>query len=174
MLTLHYVLFSAGYLCFRDETSGMILDNFKTHFGDPFDLMLCLHLILYIPVEFTLTRYSIVKLFQYDEVDGKPLPAFWHVVLTCTLLYSCMVFELLLEAHGLSDGEAFGVILDFTGGVVGSTVSFILPAVLYLDECRSGGDQRYVIMSYLMLVFGLFILIAVPTTSIMALREGSY
>jgi solute carrier family 38 (sodium-coupled neutral amino acid transporter), member 11 len=36
----------AGYLSFRDNTSGMILDNFTTHFGDPFDLMLCLHLIL--------------------------------------------------------------------------------------------------------------------------------
>jgi len=36
----------AGYLSFRDETDGMILDNFTTHFGDPFDLMLCLHLIL--------------------------------------------------------------------------------------------------------------------------------
>jgi len=123
------------------------------------------------PVEFTIVRYSIVKLIQLNDDKERPLRAFWHVLLTCVLLYSCMVFELLLHATGLSNGEAFGVILDFTGGVVFSVVSFILPAALYLLDDSGTGDQQYKVPSYFMLAFGCFTFVAVPVASIMSLHS---
>lgn len=170
-ITMCVVMGLAGYLSFRGDTNGMILDNFTTHFGDPFDLMLVLHLILYMPVEFTIVRYSIVKLIQLHDEEEKPLRAFWHALLTCVLLYACMVFELLLHATGLSNGDAFGVILDFTGGVVFSIVSFILPALLYLLDDSDTSSKEYTIPCYCMLVFGCFTFVAVPVASILSLTN---
>ena len=41
--------FVAGYLSFRQKTDGEILENFsRGHFGDPFDVLLIVHLILYV------------------------------------------------------------------------------------------------------------------------------
>lgn len=123
------------------------------------------------PVEFTIVRYSIVKILQLNDAEEKPLRAHWHVVLTCVLLYACMVFELLLHATGLSNGQAFGVILDFTGGVVFSIISFILPALLYVMDDSGTGDKQYTVPAYFMLAFGCFTFIAVPVASVMTLTN---
>ena len=87
----------AGYLSFRSNTQGEILENFTTSFGDPFDIMLVLHIILYIPVDFVILRYSVVKLIQRNDEKEQPLSTIAHVFLTILILYLCMVFELLLR-----------------------------------------------------------------------------
>eukprot|EP01035_Chromulina_nebulosa_P017271 gene17271-22805_t len=52
----------AGYLSFKDLTDGIILDNFEGPQFDFFKVMVATHLILYIPVNFIIMRYSIIKL----------------------------------------------------------------------------------------------------------------
>ena len=59
----------AGYLSFREDTEGEILDNFP---GAPFDffkVMVTIHLILYVPVNFTITRHSLAKIL-YNRVHA--------------------------------------------------------------------------------------------------------
>lgn len=46
VLSQQYI--AAGYLSFRSETDGEILENFTGHFADPFDIMLIMHIILYV------------------------------------------------------------------------------------------------------------------------------
>ena len=72
---------------------------------------------------------------------------------------------LLLRSAGLSQGNAFGVVLDFTGGVAGSCTCFILPALCYL-KLMSRNDTYYY-ASIVMLIFGIIIAIDVPVLSVL-------
>ena len=59
-----------GYLVFLDDTQGEILDNFPESPYDFFKVMVTIHLILYIPVCFTVTRYSVVKIL-YNRANAQ-------------------------------------------------------------------------------------------------------
>ena len=43
-MSIYFVL--GGYLSFRDETKGVILDNFHQKYADLFKLLMVLHLCL--------------------------------------------------------------------------------------------------------------------------------
>lgn len=126
----------------------------------------------------------------------------------------CTVLVMLLQATGMSNGNVFGTILDFAGGIAFSCISFVLPAWLYIvmhynrfltdtdghtegsmssDDCRPfssissltvsdfgslWGKEKYKshaakdpyhFYCCLMLTFGIFTLIAVPTASVFSL-----
>jgi amino acid permease len=108
----------AGYLSFNNDTEGMILDNFNTHPYDFFKVMVVTHLILYIPVNFVIMRYSLVKVFM--ETRSELLPVFTHSVITIGLLAGVTAIVLLLLALGLASGVAFSLILNITGGIGGT------------------------------------------------------
>ena len=46
----------AGYFAFRSETDGEILNNFSGPVADFFKLLIVVHLILYIPIDFIILR----------------------------------------------------------------------------------------------------------------------
>jgi hypothetical protein len=79
--------------------------------------------------------------------------------IVCTTLVLCLRFS------GLSLGDAFGLILDFTGGVAGSMTSYVMPAAIYLKLMPKTAEYYY--PAVLMLIFGLFVMIMVPTVSIL-------
>ncbi len=107
----------AGYLSFGDKTEGMILDNFGQHGYDFFKVMVVTHLILYIPVNFVIMRYSIVKLAT--GMRSELLDPWSHSVLTIVLMAIVTTIVILLLGLGLASGEAFSLILNITGGIGG-------------------------------------------------------
>lgn len=107
----------AGYLSFGDETEGMILDNFHSHGYDFFKVMVVTHLILYIPVNFVIMRYSIVKMTT--GLRSELLSTTTHSILTIALLFLVTAIVIALYAAGLASGDAFSLILDLTGGIGG-------------------------------------------------------
>jgi len=104
-----------GYLSFADDTEGEILDNFPQHGYDVFKIMVVTHLILYIPVNFVIMRYSVVKVFM--NTRSELLPYTQHAVISLGLLSASTCVVIFLLAAGLSAGEAFSLILNITGGV---------------------------------------------------------
>ena len=74
----------AGYLSFGDQTQGMILDNFPQHGFDFFKVMVVTHLILYIPVNFVIMRYSLVKITT--GLKSENLSFIPHTILTIVML----------------------------------------------------------------------------------------
>lgn len=137
-------------------------------------------------MDFVILRYSVVKLMQHRRVE-KELPAVQHVLLTLLLLYgkpfelvwdivkvtitlACMIFVLLLRVGGLSKGQAFGVILDFAGGIAFSVISFIFPSLVYLKHYKDDGSKaEYYYNAWAMLVFGVFTFFVCPIMSILSL-----
>jgi len=106
-----------GYLSFGDDTEGEILDNFAQHGYDVFKLMVVIHLILYIPVNFVIMRYSIVKVFFQQR--SEQLPMVTHSVITLGLLAGTVAIVVLLLGLGLESGAAFSLLLNITGGIGG-------------------------------------------------------
>lgn len=76
------------------------------------------------------------------------------------------IIVLLLRYIGFSTGAAFGMILDFTGGVAGSITSFVLPALLYLKLMPRTASLFWPAAA--MLLFGIFVAITVPVASVLA------
>ncbi len=107
----------AGYLSFGSDTQGMILDNFPQHGYDVFKVMVVTHLILYIPVNFVIMRYSLVKITSGKR--SELLPFTTHTALTVGLLAFITGVVLIMLAEGLESGVAFSLILNITGGIGG-------------------------------------------------------
>lgn len=120
-----------GYLSFGSETEGMILDNFHSHGYDFFKVMVVTHLILYIPVNFVIMRYSLVKVFSGKKSENLDFTT--HTILTIGLLVIVTSIVLLLLFLGLASGEAFTLILDITGGIGGKFYQYFLFFSLYLQ-----------------------------------------
>jgi len=118
----------AGYLSFGGDTEGMILDNFPQHGYDFFKIMVVTHLILYIPVNFVIMRYSLVKMFT--GLRSEHLNVTTHTILTVGLLAAVTGIVILLLAVGLASGEAFSLILDITGGIGGKLHSSLFCDVI--------------------------------------------
>jgi amino acid permease len=107
----------AGYLSFGRDTEGMILDNFPQHGYDIFKIMVITHLILYIPVNFVIMRYSLVKITSGKR--SELLPFTTHTALTVGLLAFITGVVILLLVEGMASGVAFSLILNITGGIGG-------------------------------------------------------
>lgn len=106
-----------GYLSFGDDTEGEILDNFQQAGYDIFKVMVVIHLILYIPSNFVIMRYSVVKLFSGER--SELLPKTTHTLITIVLLAITVSTVVALLQMKLSSGLAFSLILNITGGIGG-------------------------------------------------------
>lgn len=153
----------AGYLSFRENTNGIILENFQGHQFDFFKVMVVLHLILYIPVDFVIMRYSIVKLILNKKSED--LSSILHIIITISLLCFTTSLICLLNAIGLASGDAFSLILDITGGISGSIISFIIPTLVYLKICDRKDNFYYPAM--ITLILGFLVIIASIVTTIL-------
>jgi len=157
-----------GYLSFANDTEGEILDNFPQHGYDVFKIMVVTHLILYIPVNFVIMRYSMVRLFL--NTRSELLPYTQHTVISLGLLAFVTIIVLLILAAGLGSGAAFSLILNLTGGIGGSLVTLILPAAIYLKVMpRESELYNHAIV---LLSLGFLVMIAVVVVTIIGLASG--
>lgn len=153
----------AGYASFKSGTVGIILDNFEGPKFDFFKVMVAGHLILYIPVNFVIMRYSIVKMTT--TVKSEQLPWHIHAILSVTMLAGTTGMVLIMNFVGLTSGDAFSLILDITGGIAGSLTSFVLPALIFLAVCDH--DDWLMWPARINLFLGVFIMMSVVITTAM-------
>jgi sodium-coupled neutral amino acid transporter 11 len=147
----------AGYASFRGNTDGIILDNFNGHQYDFFKIMIACHLIVYIPVNFVIFRYSLVKLCantKSEELDWKI-----HHTISLLLLGFTLFCTLIFYYAGFGSGVAFSLVLNITGGVAGSLTSFILPAAIFLQVCNDDHPLYY--WSFIVGILGIALMIVV-------------
>lgn len=149
----------AGYLSFRNCTGNNILDNFPQQRFDFFQVMICIHLILYIPVNFVIMRYSICKMALNKR--SETLPFALHTIITVGLLAFTTLISIFIGSGGLSS------VFNFTGGIGGSINCFILPALIYLKVMPKG--SRLTNAAYVILFIGIFIMFAVPIELIVSI-----
>ena len=129
--------------------------------------MVIVHLICYIPVDFVVMRYSVVKLAIGEEAES--LATVYHVTLTLFMLMITLAIVLSLLATGMASGEVFSLILNLTGGVAGAVSSFILPAAIYLKVMPTG--SQYYTIAKVLLLFGFALPILVLTGTIIAFTK---
>lgn len=157
----------------RDAVEGDILAVFETHAADPFKLLLVVHLILYIPVDFVVIRNSLNVFLSISEVDDHKQPegttacglefmrSNWvHFIVTVSILSSAVLVVLMLAYGGVSNASSFDKILNFTGSIAGGFISFVLPAALYLKVKGQNADNS--LKAQLLFAFGASIMIIVP------------
>jgi len=77
---------------------------------------------------------------------------------------------LVLSYAGITQGAAFGLILDFTGGIAGSCISFVMPAAMFLK--LTSKDHKLFVPSIFMLCFGIFVMVTVPVVTIINFVES--
>lgn len=153
----------AGYLSFKSSTDGIILDNFIGAQFDFFKVMVSVHLIFYIPVNFVIFRYSFLKLSLNKKSEELQLPL--HVIVTLSLLTFVTLFLFFLNSLGFTSGEAFSIILNITGGISGSITSFILPSWIFLTLPDTKNDFLYY-PAWIILILGICIMFGVVIISI--------
>ena len=81
-------------------------------------------------------RYSVVKLAW--DMKSEDLELKFHTLLSLGLLFVVTAFILMMLSIGLTSGQAFSLILNITGGIVGSFANFILPSAIYLKVMPAG------------------------------------
>ncbi len=138
--TMCAVMGLCGYLSFQSTTQQNILSNFTAHGFDFFKMMVVCHICAYIPVNFVIMRYSIVKLALDKKAEA--LSQRLHVAITVILLYFTVAFALGMIKAGLAAGDAYGLTLDITGGVGGSITGFIMPSAIYLKVMPEDAKYR--------------------------------
>eukprot|EP00611_Tribonema_gayanum_P019399 TRINITY_DN3353_c0_g1_i4.p1 TRINITY_DN3353_c0_g1~~TRINITY_DN3353_c0_g1_i4.p1 ORF type:complete len:256 (-),score=48.88 TRINITY_DN3353_c0_g1_i4:329-1096(-) len=150
-----------GYLSFRGATLGNILENFDGVVSDIASVLLVAHLAWYTPSEFVIMRHSVFQLCGKAPLTVSSRLLF----LTTAMLLGLMVaICVALSATGVASGEAFGIILNLSGGIIGSIVSFILPALMYKRALPEG---RWAWVCRPLVAFGVIIAIMVPVSSIL-------
>ncbi len=102
--------------------------------------MVACHLIVYIPVNFIIMRYSFVKLWLNKKSEDLSTPL--HHSLSVVLITITTLFVLLFYYVGLSSGTAFSLVLNVTGGVSGSISSFGLPSLIYLGCLKEDSEKQ--------------------------------
>lgn len=158
----------AGYLSFREHTEGEILTNFTAPGFAFFKMMVVIHLIAYIPIDFVVMRYSVVKIAL--GVKAENLATLYHVSLTVVLLILALVVVIVLLATGYSSGEAFSLILDFSGGIAGGFISFLLPGIIYLKLMPP--DSQYYTAAKCIIAFGVSVTVSVITGTALSVESG--
>ena len=158
----------AGYLSFREHTQGEILTNFTAPGFAFFKMMVVIHLVAYIPIDFVVMRYSVVKFAL--GVKAENLATVYHVSLTIFLLILALVVVVVLLATGYSSGEAFSLILDFSGGIAGGFISFVMPGIIYLRLMPP--DSQYYTAAKCITAFGVCITASVITGTALSVDSG--
>lgn len=141
-------------------------------------------------------RYSIIKVFM--RTRSELLPFVTHTAITLILLTGVTAMVILLLGLGLASGVAFSLILNLTGGIggtllvlattnttclsfthtlysescsmVGSIVTLILPAAIYLKIMPKESDLTN--YAWALFVFGFIVMIAVVVVTILTLASA--
>jgi sodium-coupled neutral amino acid transporter 11 len=109
-----------GYISFGNQTEGNILDNFPQHGYDVFKVLMVVHLILYIPINFIIMRYSLVNMCS--GMKSEDLSSLYHVLVSVGLVTLSTGIVLLLMGFGYTSGMALTLILNLAGGIGGKEI----------------------------------------------------
>lgn len=150
----------AGYMSFGDNTEVDILDNFPGKVGAFFKLALIFHLLLYIPGDFIILRTSFLNFFNIDVAKQSN---FWFVIVTVTMISVVTFIAVVLQVN--VGEESLNLVVDITGGVTGSAIYFILPALIARKALS--GDTFYMRSANMLLVFGIMIVVLVTASTVL-------
>ena len=145
----------AGYLSFGDDTKSNILENFSGPLGGVFKTALVIHLLLYIPGDFVIMRDSILKL---AHVDVNTMSDFSFISFSLICLGVITLVALLLQMM-LSSTDSLAIVVDITGGICGSMLYFVIPALCAMKLFYN--DRNVFWRSVLLLFFGMAIIACV-------------
>jgi len=150
----------AGYLSFGSTTETNILSNFDGTVGSVFKVVLIIHLILFIPGDFVITRAACLRLFKLEVKD---LSDITYITLTLFIIYSITIIAIVLQVFA-SDNNNLGTVVNITGGTASCMLSFVIPGMLSLKLFPTDAYLYY--KNLVLVIFGLIIfLIVIITTS---------
>jgi amino acid permease len=156
-----FVLGLVGYLSFRNDVDADILENFSSGAGTFFKVVVILHLILYIPGDFLIMRYSFFKLLGLNATTASDGPYFGG---TFFLIALATLLACLIQLYA-SSSQSLSMILDLTGGISGSMVSFILPGLMAMRLLST--DAETYLRGLLLVIFGSIVPVLVLLSNIM-------
>jgi amino acid permease len=177
-----------GYISFENETDGNILENFTAPAYDVFKILMYFHLILYVPVNVIILRYSLVKIvtgFKSEDLEFSK-----HLLITFGIVGFSTGIVILLIAFGYTGGVALSLILNITGGIggkifrvpslsqfifsliiltffLGSIATFIMPAAIYWKLMSD--DSLMYRESKILMILGFVIMVVVVVFTILSL-----
>jgi sodium-coupled neutral amino acid transporter 11 len=150
-----------GFLVFRDETRGNVLNNFPADDTVANVARFCFgfNMLTTLPLEIFVCREVIQNYFW----PSSPFQRNRHVLLTACLISSAM-FVALLTCN-------LGAILELVGALSACTMAYILPPLCFLK--LSNKPLRGRIPSYLCVAFGGSVLILSSVQTLIKLFTGS-
>ena len=159
-VSMCFLLGIVGYLCFRNDVDADILENFAGGAGTFFKVVVILHLIFYIPGDFLIMRYSFFKLLGGNSTTADD---FSYFAGTFCLLAFATAFACLIQLYG-STSQSLSIILDLTGGISGSMVSFVLPGFMAMRILTN--DTETYFRGLILVIFGSMIPVLVLLSNI--------
>ena len=138
-----------GYLSFRDLTESNILLNFSGDFGACFKLIVTIHLLLYLPGDYIVMRFSFFRLMGLipDEISDD-----LHIAGTFITLFVIMLLVCALQVYASANSLAYS--LDLTGGIANSLTFFFFPGLISLCSHSFNEHPRTFAKSIILTIFG--------------------
>jgi hypothetical protein len=143
------------------DTHVDILENFSGIAGTVFKIIFVIHLVLYIPGDYVIMRYSGFKVFGKEAATADEYSYF---ATTLIALGAATFFSSLIQIF-YSTSYSLAIVLGFTGGVANSIFGFIIPALIALKILPH--DQSSVISALLLLLFGYSVPFLVITSTVL-------
>jgi hypothetical protein len=125
-----------------------ILENFSGSLGLTFKLIFVVHLVLYIPGDYVIMRYSG---FKVCGCDASSADKYSYYALTSIILGAATFLSSLIQIF-YSTSYSLSLILGLTGGVANSIFGFIIPAILAIRLLPH--DIGTLLSATVLLVFG--------------------
>ena len=148
-----------GYISFGSNTKSNIIENFDGYLGGFFKIALVIHLVLYIPGDFVIMRSAILKLCHWQLSELSDI-IFISLSLFCISIIT--IIALLLQIY-LSSTDSLAIVVDITGGIAGSMLYFIIPALCGFSLFKNNMELYW--KSLILLLFGATLIILVIISS---------
>ena len=122
-----------------DATSDNIIYDFKSEefwsLATIFKLLIVVHMCVYMPIDFSLMKESMLKLYYEEESE---ISEWFNIISSIvTLMTALAIAVVLLE----TTEKAFGLVMSLTGGICGSIIVFILPGLFSFISFSSPPKQ---------------------------------
>jgi hypothetical protein len=114
----------------------------------PTDATQVVHLVLYVPVDFVIMRYSLFKLVGVDMATT----SVW-VYAPVSLLLIALALAITLMT------QDFGLVLDVTGGIAGASLYYCVPAALAWYVFTAQHERRMRVVAGLLMLVGVAVVL---------------
>lgn len=138
-----------GYLSFRDITESNILLNFNGSLGACFKILVIIHLLLYLPGDYIVLRFSFFRLVGIDLNDASDD---LYIIGTIITLFVMLSVVCVLQVVASSNSLTYS--LDMTGGIANSLTFFFFPGLIYLKSHTFSENPNTYIKSLVLATFG--------------------